>query len=155
MTEIFEKHGAETNKMWISYWIILTDIELGELGKAKNTLDILQRFFLEVWKLKLPIAYVNALRAKLLCAQKLWEESIEYFEKSLNEFEALGGRRWNMYDFAKIVLYEYAQTYLERDREGDREKANNLFNQALEIFQKMDAKKDIEKIIAKKKVLTA
>jgi tetratricopeptide (TPR) repeat protein len=155
MTEIFEKHGAETNKMWISYWIILTDIELGELDKAKNTLDILQRFFLEVWKLKLPIAYVNALRAKLLCAQKLWEESIEYFEKSLNEFEALGGRRWNMYDFAKIVLYEYAQTYLERDREGDREKANNLFNQALEIFQKMDAKKDIEKIIAKKKVLTA
>jgi len=37
--------------------------------------------------------------------------------------------------------------YLERDQEGDREKALNLLNQALEIFQKMDAKKDIEKTI--------
>jgi hypothetical protein len=45
--------------------------------------------------------------------------------------------------------------YLERDQEGDREKAYNLLNQALEIFQKMDAKKEIEKIIAKKKLLTA
>jgi tetratricopeptide (TPR) repeat protein len=108
-----------------------------------------------VWKRKLPIAYVNALRAKLLRAQGKWEESIEYFEKSLNEFEALDARRWNMYDFAKMVLYEYAQTYLERDQEGDREKANSLLNQALEIFQKLDAKKDIERIIAKKKLLTA
>jgi len=44
---------------------------------------------------------------------------------------------------------------LEIDQEGDREKAYNLLNQALEIFQKMDAKKEIEKIIAKKKLLTA
>jgi hypothetical protein len=44
---------------------------------------------------------------------------------------------------------------LERDQEGDREKAHNLLNQALEIFQKMGAKKDIENIIAKKKLLSA
>ena len=54
-----------------------------------------------------------------------------------------------------MVLCEYAQFYLEEDYEGDRQKAHNLLNQALEIFQKMDAKKDIEKIIAKKKLLTA
>jgi KaiC/GvpD/RAD55 family RecA-like ATPase len=40
---------------------------------------------------------------------------------------------------------EYARVYLERDQEGDREKARNLLNQALEIFQKMNAKKEIEK----------
>ena len=57
--------------------------------------------------------------------------------------------------FAKMVLCEYARVYLERDQEGDREKAHNLLNQALEIFQKMGAKKEIEKIIAKKKLLTA
>jgi len=38
---------------------------------------------------------------------------------------------------------------LERDQEGDREKAHNLLNQALEIFQKMGAKKDIEKTKSK------
>ncbi len=35
--------------------------------------------------------------------------------------------------------------YLERDQAGDREKAHELLNQALEIFQKIGAKKDIEK----------
>jgi hypothetical protein len=45
--------------------------------------------------------------------------------------------------------------YLERDEEGDREKAHNFLNQALEMFQKIGAEKDIEKIIAKKKLLTA
>ena len=43
----------------------------------------------------------------------------------------------------------------ERDQKGDREKAHNLLNQALEIFQRIGAKKEIEKIIAKKKLLTA
>ena len=43
------------------------------------------------------------------------------------------------------VLYEYAQMYLERDQDGDREKADKLLNQAMKIFQKMGAKKDIEK----------
>jgi hypothetical protein len=60
-----------------------------------------------------------------------------------------------VYHFAKFCLSEYARVYLERDQEGDREKAHNLLNQALEIFQKMGAKKEVERIIAKKKLLTA
>jgi KaiC/GvpD/RAD55 family RecA-like ATPase len=47
-----------------------------------------------------------------------------------------------------MVLFEYSRAYLERNEEGDREKALNLLNQALEIFQKMDAKKDVEKVEA-------
>jgi hypothetical protein len=67
----------------------------------------------------------------------------------------LDARRWNVYLFTRWVLCEYARTYLERDQEGDRERADKLLNLALEIFQKLGAKKDIEKIIAKKKLLTA
>ena len=63
--------------------------------------------------------------------------------------------RDSLYTFARMVLFEYARAYLERDQEGDREKAHSLLNQALEIFEKIGAKKDIEKIIAKKKLLTA
>jgi len=98
---------------------------------------------------------VDVLRAMLFRAQKKWEESVELFEKGLQEFEDLDARRWDSYTFAKMVLCEYARAYLERDQEGDREKAHNLLNQALEIFQKIGAKKDIEKIVAKKKLLTA
>jgi tetratricopeptide (TPR) repeat protein len=113
-----------------------------------------QKFALEV-KDKELTASADALKAMLLRAQKKWEDSLELFEKSLQEFDALDARRWNVYFFAKLVLCEYARMYLERDQEGDREKAHNLLNQALEIFQKLGAKKDIEKILATKKLLTA
>jgi tetratricopeptide (TPR) repeat protein len=132
----------------------LAYIELGEIEKAKNLIDNLHRYALEVKNEEL-IASADAQRAMLFRAQNKWGESIEHFEKSLRQFEAIGARRWNVYWFAKMVLCEYARAYLERDQEGDREKAHNLLNQALEIFQKMGAKKEIERIVAKKKLLTA
>jgi ribonuclease BN (tRNA processing enzyme) len=73
----------------------------------------------------------------------------------LKALERINARRWMTYHFARFFLCEYARVYLERDQEGDREKAHNLLNQALEIFQKMGAKKEIERILAKKKLLTA
>jgi hypothetical protein len=45
--------------------------------------------------------------------------------------------------------------YLGRNEEDDKEKAYSLLDQALTLFRKMDAKKRIEKIIAKKILLTA
>ncbi|MGQ9506284.1 MAG: hypothetical protein ACUVTB_00300 [Candidatus Bathycorpusculaceae bacterium] len=44
---------------------------------------------------------------------------------------------------------------MNRNGEDDKEKAYSLLDQALMIYQKCDAKKRIEKIIAKKKLLTA
>jgi len=152
--EVYEKAGAKYYQWWTSRWIIGAYIELGEIERANNLIDGLQKFALEKEDKDL-IATADALRAMLFRAQKRWEDSIEHFEKSLQEHEALGARRWNVYFLAKFVLFEYARVYLERDQEGDREKAHNLLNQALEIFQKLGAKKDIEKIIAKKKLLTA
>jgi hypothetical protein len=74
---------------------------------------------------------------------------------SLQGFEALGARKWNVYWFSKLVLCEFARAYFERAQEGDREKAYSFLNQALEIFQELGAKTDIEKMVAKKKLLTA
>jgi tetratricopeptide (TPR) repeat protein len=154
MYDVFEKHGAKSMQMAVSDLVVWECIELGEIEKAQNLIDNLHKYALEVENKNL-IATADVLRAMLFRAQKKWEESIEHFEKSLQEFEAIGARRWNVYWFAKMVLCEYARAYLERDQEGDREKAHNLLNQALEIFQKMGAKKEIERIIAKKKLLTA
>ena len=50
-----------------------------------------------------------------------------------------------IYHFAKLYLNEYARVYLERNQEGDREKALDLLKEALEIFQKLGAKKEIER----------
>ena len=154
MYDVCERHGAKASKMFVSQDVVLAYIELGEIEKAKNLIDNLHRYALEAENKNL-IATANGLRAMLFRAQKKWEESIEQFEKSLQEFEALGARRWDIYWFAKMVLCEYARVYLERDQESDREKAHNLLNQALEIFQKLGAKKEVERIIAKKKILSA
>jgi tetratricopeptide (TPR) repeat protein len=152
--EVNEKHGAKNVQMFSYLWLIWTCIELGELEKVENLLRSLQKFATETGD-KERIANADILRAMLCRAQKKWAESIELFEKGLQGWEALGARQWNVYWFAKLVLYEYARVYLERDQEGDKEKAHNLLNQAMEIFQKMGAKKEIERIIAKKKLLTA
>jgi tetratricopeptide (TPR) repeat protein/tRNA A-37 threonylcarbamoyl transferase component Bud32 len=152
--EISEKHGAKWDQMWSATLLIRTYIGLGEVEKAKNLIDNVDKFALEIKDSEL-IAYTDVLRGLLFSVQKKWEESIKYFETGLQEYEDMNSRRWNVYFFAKMVLCEYAGVHLERNQEGDREKAHNLLNQAMEMFQKIGAKKDIEKIIAKKKLLTA
>jgi tetratricopeptide (TPR) repeat protein len=152
--EICEKAGAKYYQMWASELLIWIYIEHGKLQEANDLLNSAHKFALEI-KDTFLIARAEALKGMLFRAQKRWEESVEHFEKSLQEYESINARRWLLYHFAKFCLSEYARVYLERDQEGDREKAHNLLNQALEIFQKMGAKKEIERIIAKKKLLSA
>jgi len=147
----------EAKSLWnptVFSWLVLPYIELGEIDKAEKQISIYQKLALETEDKGL-IAMVDTLRAASLRAQKKWEESIKLFEKSLQEWEALDVRKWFVYFFARYVLFEYARAYLERGQEEDREKAHSLLNQALEIFQRIGAKKDVEKVIAKKKLLTA
>jgi tetratricopeptide (TPR) repeat protein len=148
MAEIDEKIGAKAYQISDYQWLAMNDIELGEIDKARTLLDDLHKFAHEKQNKQL-IADEDATRAMLLRAEKKWNESIELFEKSLQEYEALGARQWNVYFLAIYILYEYARVYLERDQPGDREEADKLLNQALEIYQKLGAKKDIEKTEAK------
>lgn len=148
MIDALEKTGAKAYQISSYQWPAMNYIELGEIDKARTLLDDLHKFAHEKQNKQL-IADEDATRAMLLRAEKKWSESIELFEKSLQEYEALGARQWNVYFLAKYILYEYARTYLERDQPGDREKADKLLNQALEIYQKLGAKKDIEKTEAK------
>jgi tetratricopeptide (TPR) repeat protein len=143
-----EKAGAKFFINWSSEYVIWVDIELGELEEAKNLIDNLQKSALEVKDGEL-IADADVLRAMLFRAQKKWKESIVLFEKSLQEFEDLNAKRWNVYRCTRWVLCEFARSYLERDQEGDRGKARELLAQALEMFQRIGAKKDIEKVQAR------
>jgi tetratricopeptide (TPR) repeat protein len=149
-----DKAGAKHAKMEDSNFLIWTLIELGEIEKAESLLDDLEKFAVEVNDKGLMVN-ADICRAMLFRAQKKWTESVELFEKSLREFEAMGARQWNVFMFARTVLYEYARVYLERNDEGDREKAHSLLNEALGIFQRIGAKKEVERIIAQKKLLTS
>ena len=51
------------------------------------------------------------------------------------------------------TLYDWGVMFIERNRAGDRESAFEKFDRALEIFERIKAKKDIEKVINKKELL--
>ena len=128
-------------------------LKKGEIEKAK---ELVAKTHEHVTKTKnrLNISYAEMLKAMLFRDQKNWEQSIQHFEKSLQGYKSLNAQKWHLYQFAEL-LYEYGLMYLDRNEEDDKEKAYSLLDQALTLFQKMDAKKKIEKIIAKKKLLTA
>jgi tetratricopeptide (TPR) repeat protein len=133
--EVSEKAGGKDSQMVYSTWLVLTYIELGENEKANHLIDNMRAYALER-KNRWITAYADAVKATLFRAQNKWEDSLALFERNIQEFDSYDARRWDVYLFAKFALCEYARTYLERDQEGDRQKANDLFNQALEIFQK-------------------
>ena len=145
--DISEKAGEKYMKMSAMTVLLLVHVELGEYEKVENSIDGLYKFAQEVEDNSM-LVFLDMTRAGLFRAQRRWEESIEYFERSLHELELMNARRWDIYRFVKF-LCEYARMYLERDQQGDREKARDLLNQSLEIFQKLGAKKDIEATEAK------
>jgi len=128
-------------------------LEKGETEKARQLIEKTHDYATNK-KNRLYIADAEMLKAMLFREQKNWEQSIQHFERSLQGYKSLNLQKWYVWKFAEL-LYEYGIMHLDRNEEGDKEKAYSLLNQALEIYQKMDAKTKIEKIIAKKKLLTA
>jgi len=148
--EAFRVLKATKERLWqigLSTPLICTLIELGEFEKAQELLEGLHNFGSEtraIWALN----YEMMLRAMLSRAQKKYGESIELFQKAVKEWESKKENVWNAYYFARWIC-EYARAYVERDQLGDREKALELLGRALGMFQKMGAKKDIEKVEAR------
>jgi len=151
---IFESAGA-TMLLLYSVFPRLSQLYLrkGEVEKAQELVEKIYEHATRSGNM-LVISRAEALKAMLFREQKNWEQSLQFFEKSLQGYRSLSAEKWYVWEFAEL-LYEYGLMHLNRNEEGDRERAYSLLNEALAIYQKMDAKKKIEKIIAKKKLLTA
>lgn len=128
-------------------------LKKGEIEKAKVLVEKTYAYAAKT-KNRLYISGGELLKAMLFREQKNWEQSIQHFEKSLQEAKSLNAQKWYVFSYAEI-LYEYGLMYLERNEEGDKERAYSLLDQALMIYQKTDSKKRIEKIIARKKLITS
>jgi tetratricopeptide (TPR) repeat protein/KaiC/GvpD/RAD55 family RecA-like ATPase len=148
MLDITERTESAFVTAGFAFLFVPVLIELGEFKRANSIIVDVTKSGMET-KNRVLIARANVLKAMLLGAQKKWNESTELFEKTIPELDALNMRKWDAYWFTKMFLLEYARALSERNQEGDREKASKLLNQALETFQKMGAKKDIEKVEAR------
>jgi tetratricopeptide (TPR) repeat protein/KaiC/GvpD/RAD55 family RecA-like ATPase len=143
--DIYEKAG-ETNTQFTDTFPALSRLYLknGEIDKAKELIEKISAHAIKA-KNTLLFSYAEMLEALLLREQKNWEQSTQHFEKSIQGYKSLNAQKWYVITYADL-LYEYGLMYLERNEEGDREKAFSLLNQALDIYQKSDAKKRIEKV---------
>jgi len=151
---IYENAGA-ANSLLYGVFPSLSKLCLrkGEIEKAQ---ELIEKTYENATRSgnTLVISRAEMLKAMLFREQKDWEQSLQFFEKSLQGYRSLSAEKWYVWEFAEL-LYEYGLMYLARNEEGDKERAYSLLNEALAIYQKMDAKRKIEKIIAKKKLLTA
>ncbi|MGC8895552.1 MAG: protein kinase domain-containing protein [Candidatus Bathyarchaeia archaeon] len=151
---IFEKAGDTDSQMTTPLPALSRlYLEKGEVDKATALIEKIYEYATKA-KNRLAMCDAELLKAMLFREKKSWGQSIQHFEKSLQEAKSLNIQNWHVFQYAEI-LYEYGLMYLERNEEGDKEKAYSLLDQALMIYQKADAKKRIEKVIAKKKLLTA
>ena len=119
----------------------------GETERARELIGKIEEYAAK-GKVRFGIWAVEMLKGMLFKEQGNWEESIQHFEKGLAESKLLNAEKWYAHDQAGF-LYEYGSMYLERNKGDDREKAFTLLNRALEMFRKMGAKKEIEKVEAR------
>jgi len=151
---IFESAG-DTIRLLYEVFPSLSKLYLrkGEIGKAQELIEKTYENATRSGNI-LVISRAEMLKAMLFREEENWEQSMQFFEKSLQGYRSLGAEKWYVWEFGEL-LYEYGLMHLNRNEKGDRERAYSLLNEALTIYQKMDAKRKIEKIIAKKKLLTA
>jgi tetratricopeptide (TPR) repeat protein len=95
-------------------------------------------------------APVYLAKGMLATARKDWDTATDSFDTAIQI-----NRRYQLpWDEAR-TLYERGLMYLARGGQGDRDKAHEDLDEALAIFQKVGARKDVEKALRKKDMLGA
>ncbi|MBL7209795.1 MAG: tetratricopeptide repeat protein [Dehalococcoidia bacterium] len=148
--EICQSGGNVVSELWVLP--VLAELYL-KMGEPDKTAEYVERGF-ELLKpdknwYGLP-APVYLAKGMMATAQQDWQTAAESFDKAIQI-----NRQYQLpWDEAR-TLYERGLMYLARGQEGDRDKAHEDLDEALAIFQRVSAKKDVEKVLGKKEMLGA
>jgi class 3 adenylate cyclase/tetratricopeptide (TPR) repeat protein len=93
-------------------------------------------------------APIYTAKGMLATVKQDWKTATEFFEKAIH----LNKQYQLPWDEAK-TNYEWGMMYLARSQGGDGKNAIEKLELALEIFERIGAKKDVEKVFAKKEPL--
>jgi len=95
-------------------------------------------------------AQVHLAEGIVTTAEKKWQAAEEAFKKALEIY-----RQYPFPYYEAKCLFEQGQMYLSRNGSGDKERGMQLLDQALVIYQKIQSKKMVEKVLARKQALEA
>jgi len=147
---ICQKGGNVVSELWVLPVLAELYLKMGQPDKAADYVD---RGF-ELLKPEqnwygLPAPMYLA-KGMLAAARKDWDTATNSFDKAIQI-----NRQYELpWDEAR-TLYEQGLMYLAHGGQGDRDKAHQYLDEALAIFQKVGAKKDVEKVLRKKEMLGA
>ncbi|MBM3153836.1 MAG: tetratricopeptide repeat protein [Chloroflexi bacterium] len=148
--EICQNGGNVIFELWVLPVLAELYLKMGQLDKAAEYVDRgfeLMKPDQNWYGLPAPIYLAKGM---LAAARKDWGTAAESFDKSIQI-----NRQYQLpWDEAR-TLYERGLMYLARGRKADREKAHEDMDEALAIFQKVGARKDVEKVLRKKEMLGA
>ncbi len=127
---------------------LLVDTEL-RLGRTEEAKDHLREMWDYAKQTKANLAFAFAYFADGLVSmsQGEWGKAIDSLHKSVAEWKKVG---W-VYEEAQ-ALHQLGVAF---QKKGDNRGANEPFNKALEIFTRMGAKLDVERVLARKELLKA
>jgi tetratricopeptide (TPR) repeat protein len=147
---ICQKGGNVVSELWVLPVLAELYLKLGQPEKAAEYVDMgfeLLKPDKNWYGLPAPIYLAKGM---LATAHKDWTMAAESFDKAIQI-----NRQYQLpWDEAK-TLYERGLMYLARPRKVGREKAHEDLDEALAIFQRVGAKKDVEKVLRKKEMLRA
>lgn len=138
-----KKAKSRLHQIISCYYSTICLIELKELEQAEKNINKLQKLVQQLQD-KQQSAYIEGLCGMLYRAKKDWKKALMYFESSYNQLNSLNATAWDAYEFAKRIILEYARIFLERNQKEDKRKAYALLNEALSIFKRIGAKREIE-----------
>jgi class 3 adenylate cyclase/tetratricopeptide (TPR) repeat protein len=132
-------------ELWVLPALVELYLAMGDLGKAAE--QVTRGFELltpdQNWY-GLPAA-MYLTKGTLAAAGRRWDEA----ERSFAEAVAINRRYQLPWDEAK-TLYEWGLMHVAGGRAGDRDTACTKLDAALELFRRIEAKRDIEKVLAVK-----
>jgi tetratricopeptide (TPR) repeat protein len=146
--DICRKGGNVIFELWVLPVLCELHLKMGQPDKAAGYVD--RGFELlkpdQNW-FGLP-ALMYMAKGMLATEKQDWKTATEFFEKGVQ----LNRKYQLLWDEAK-TCYELGMMFLARNLTEDQESARQKFDCALEIFERIGAKKDIEKVLKRKELL--
>lgn len=142
--------GGTTGELILRALLVEIASKGGELQEAMPNLQRAREIVSNGEDWRGLLAKVHLAEGILATAKKKWQEAEDAFRKA-----AEINQKYHLPYYEAKSIFEWGQMYLSRNAPGDRERGMGLLDGALAIFQKIQAKKMVEKVLAHKQVLTA